>query len=55
MRDVSGVATRAFKVLGMLFSDISPTPLKAVLKVMGYGAENFRLLLFRQMRWLEKI
>ena len=26
-----------------LFSDVSPTPVKAVLKEMGYGEENFRL------------
>lgn len=29
--------------ISMLFSDVSPTPLKAVLKIMGYGGENFRL------------
>lgn len=29
--------------ISALFSDVSPTPLKAVLKYMGYGDENFRL------------
>lgn len=29
--------------IGALFSDVSPTPVKAVLKEMGYGEENFRL------------
>ncbi|MBQ3438083.1 MAG: 4-hydroxy-tetrahydrodipicolinate synthase [Fusobacterium sp.] len=43
IKESRGLQNKLDSFIGMLFSDISPTPLKAVLKVMGYGAENFRL------------
>lgn len=33
--------------ISSLFADVSPTPLKAVLSIMGFGEENFRLPLIK--------